>query len=59
MRNIEPPAKWPTGSGKGFNPRVFCANQRLLNKFFDPNTRFMRKGRDGGEKSEMKKNERK
>ena len=33
--------------------------QLSLNKFFDPSTPSMRKGRDGGEKSEMKKNKHK
>ena len=43
--------RWPTGSGNGSNPRLlgalinFCYDQLLLNKFFDPSTPSMRKGR--------------
>ena len=36
--------KWMTGSGKVSTPRF------LLNKFFDPTTSSMRKGRDRGKK---------
>jgi len=38
------------GIWKGVNPKVFGrSKQLLLNKFFDPSTPSMRKGRDGGE----------
>ena len=47
--------KWPTGSGKGSNPRLLGA---LINfskiSFCDPNTPSMSKGDDGGEKREEK-----
>ena len=42
--------KWPTGSGKVFGH----SGQLSLNKFFDPSTPSMRKGRDGGKKQEKK-----
>ena len=36
---------------KDDNPQVFGRSKQLLqNKFFDPSTPFMRKGRNGGEK---------
>ena len=39
------------GVWKGVYPWVFGrSNQLLLNKFFDPSTPSMRKGRDGGKK---------
>ena len=39
------------GVWKGFYPLVFGhSKQLLLNKFFDPSTPSMRKGRDGGRK---------
>ena len=38
--------KWPTGSS---TPKPF--KQLSLNKFFDPSTPSMRKGRDGGKKT--------
>ena len=41
--------KWPMGSGKVST--VFGrSKQLLLNKFFDPSTPSMRKGRDGGKR---------
>ena len=41
--------KWRTGSGKVSTPKVFGhSKQLLLNKFFDPSTPSMRKGRNGG-----------
>ena len=40
------------GVWKGVYPKFFGhSNQLLLNKFFDPSTPSMRKGRDGGEKN--------
>ena len=39
------------GVWKGVYPQVFGHSKQLsLNKFFDPSTPSMRKGRDGGEK---------
>ena len=43
--------KWPAGSGKVSTPRF------RLNKFFDPSTPSMRKGRDGEEEKTGKKGE--
>ena len=67
MRNIEPPAKskmaarGPQNGRRGLEmgPTLgyWPFEQLSLNKFFDPSTPSIRKGRDGGEKSE--KNERK
>ena len=37
--------RWPTGSGKGSNPRLF--EPLSLNKFLDPSTPSMRKINDG------------
>ena len=38
------------GVWKGVYPKVFKRSKQLsLNKFFDPSTPSMRKGRDGGE----------
>ena len=38
------------GVWKGVYPKVFGHSKQLsLNKFFDPSTPSMRKGRDGGE----------
>ena len=40
------------GVWKGIYPQVFgCSKQLLLNKFIDPSTPSMRKGRDRGEKN--------
>ena len=39
--------KWPTGSGKGSNPRLVGALNNFPKKFFDPSTSSMRKGCDG------------
>ena len=48
--------KWPMGSG--VYPWVFWrSKQLLLNKFFDPRTPSMRKGRDRGEKTGKKQGE--
>ena len=45
------------GVWKGAYPQVFGrSKQLLLNKFFDPSTPSMRKGRDGGKKTGEKKN---
>ena len=42
--------KMADGVWKGVYPKVFgCSGQLLLNKFFDPSSRSMRKGRNGGE----------
>ena len=42
---------------KGVYPKVFGRSQQLsLNKFFDPSTRSMRKGCDGGKNTGEKKN---
>ena len=44
------------GVWKGGYPYVFGrSKQLLLNKFFDPSTPSMRKGRDGGKNGEKKK----
>ena len=44
------------GGWKGVYPQVFGHSKQLsLNKFFDPSTPSMRKGRDGGEKTGGKK----
>ena len=41
---------------KGVYPEVFGHSQQLsLNKFFDPTTPSMRKGRDGGKREKKKK----
>ena len=50
------------GVWKGIDPLVFGRSKQLsLNKFFDPSTPSMRKGRDGGKKNgkEKKKKRRK
>ena len=48
------------GVWKGVYPKVFGRSRQLsLNKFFDPSTPSMRKGRDGengGKKWKMEKN---
>ena len=59
MRIIEPPAKskmaargqkMADGVWKGVKPKVIGRSDQLLqNKFFDPSTPSMRKGRDGEE----------
>ena len=42
---------------EGCLPEVFGRSKQLsLNKFFDPNTPSMRKGRDGGKKKTGEKN---
>ena len=47
--------KGPTGCGMGFNLWVIGRSHQLsLNKFFDPSTPSMRKGRDGGEEKKVK-----
>ena len=39
---------WPTGSGKGSNPMLLTSSNHFrLNKFSDPSTSSMRKGRNG------------
>ena len=44
------------GAWEGVYPKVFeRSRQLLLNKFFDPSTPSMRKGRDGGKKREKKR----
>ena len=43
--------KWPTGSWK-VSPRFLST---YTNKFFDPSTPTMKKGRNGGETQETKK----
>ena len=44
---------------KGVYPKVFGRSKQLsLNKFFDPSTPSMRKGRDGGKEKKKKKKER-
>ena len=44
------------GVWKGAYPLVFGRSKQLsLNKFFDPSTPSMRKGRDGGKKQEKKR----
>ena len=44
------------GVWKGVQPKVIGHFKQLsLNKFFDPSTPSMRKGRDGGEKKSEKK----
>ena len=46
------------GVRKGVYPQVFGRSKQLsLNKFFDPSTPSMRKGRDGGKKRGKKKRE--
>ena len=46
--------KWPTGSGKVSALGFGRSEQLLLNKFFDPSTPSMRKGRDRGKKNGKK-----
>ena len=48
--------KWPTGSGKGSNPRLLF-RVTFANKFFDPSTPSMRKGRKGEKNGKEKKGE--
>ena len=45
-------AKWPMGSGNMSTPRFL--GQLSLNKFFDPSTPSMRRGRNRGEKIKNK-----
>ena len=46
------------GVWKGVYPKVFGHSKQLsVNKFFDPSTPSMRKGRDGGGKKTGKKKE--
>ena len=52
--------KGAEGVWKGVYPLVFGHSKQLsLNKFFDPNTASMRKGRDGGKKKRGKKKKKK
>ena len=55
--NTSPPniSKMADGAWKYVKPYVIDpSDQLLLNKFFDPSTLSMRKGRDGGEKMKKK-----
>ena len=48
------------GVWEGVYPQIFGRSKQLsLNKFFDPSTPSMRKGRDGGKKRGKKKWEKK
>merc|ERR1711954_295461 len=59
--------KWPPGGPKmaegvwkGVYPKVFGRSRQLsLNKFFDPSTPSMRKGRDGEKKTGKKREKKK
>ena len=55
MRNIEPPPKSKMAARGPQMIDGIRSDQLLLNRFFDPSTPSMRKGRDRGEKEKKKR----